>query len=262
MEIRNNSAAKDQGSPVFENRNKVYGAYELRKSYEKRLATGLASIAGLFLLALLGLIDISSEKIPEIVCGGPCDTSSKIDSQIVILDDWPEIKPDKDQGMKIVKNEPPKRDTIKDRKEALAFVAGTISGRGHSTLLGGPGERAGLVLPKLPLLTINKPKVITFDSFYESPPSFPGGHDAYESYVNAHIHYPLDGAFIPTGRIILQLSIDPEGNILNVELKRGVGYGMDEEAMRVVRSMPKWIPATVKGRAIAIKYSTVIVIEK
>lgn len=267
MQNRNNSAAQDQGNPVFENRNKAYGAFELRNSYEKRLTAGLASTVGLFLIAFLGLLNLNSEKIHGIVSNGNYDvpvfdtTVIKLDDNIKIVSDAQKQDETKDVEVKVVKDENKTIDSISHKpNKMLTQIAGIGTGKGQGTISGNTGG-GGLGKFKAPLLTLKK-EPMKYETFYDSPPSFPGGRDAYEEYVNKHMQYPNDGVFIPTGRIILSLSIDPSGNIVDVELVKGIGYGYDEEAIKVIRSMPQWIPAKRNGVPIPLKYTSTILIER
>ena len=77
----------------------------------------------------------------------------------------------------------------------------------------------------------------------EEMPSFPGGEDAMLSFVAKNIHYPTAarGNNI-VEKVYVNFYVDTAGNVVNAKVLRGIGGGCDEEALRVVKSMPKWKP--------------------
>lgn len=81
---------------------------------------------------------------------------------------------------------------------------------------------------------------------------FPGGMQALFSYLASHIQAPNDDT--PTGRVIVRFVVEANGEIGPAEIVKGLSPSMDAEALRVVRSMPKWIPAEVDGHSVASKY--------
>ena len=90
-----------------------------------------------------------------------------------------------------------------------------------------------------------KPAAPEIFTFVEKMPSFPG--DVID-YMEKNIRYPTaarDSGI--EGRVILNLFVDEEGSIFNIRVIRGIGGGCDSEAVRLVRGMPKWIPASQNG---------------
>lgn len=89
----------------------------------------------------------------------------------------------------------------------------------------------------------------------EEMPEFPGGEEAIREFVVKNIQYPqkaIDaGAY---GRVFVGFVIEPDGSVSNVTLLRGIGFGCDEEAMRVVKMMPKWQPGMQNGEAVRVSY--------
>jgi len=76
-----------------------------------------------------------------------------------------------------------------------------------------------------------------------TPASYPGGMDAFAQFVSKNIQYPEDAKKAKiSGKVYAQLSLDEEGNILDVSVLRSPGYGLSEEAIRVIKSSGKWIP--------------------
>ena len=81
-------------------------------------------------------------------------------------------------------------------------------------------------------------------------PAFSGGQTALENYINNTIQYPQDAIDNNAeGVVKVQFGVDENGNVINVStVGNKIGYGLEEEAIRVVSKMPKWAPGQVKGK--------------
>lgn len=94
----------------------------------------------------------------------------------------------------------------------------------------------------------------------DEKPSFPGGESAMKSYLNSILKYPdvaqENGV---QGRVIVQGIIEKDGSISDVKISRSVDPSLDREALRVVKAMPKWTPAKLKGKPVRTKCSIPIV---
>lgn len=87
----------------------------------------------------------------------------------------------------------------------------------------------------------------------ENMPTFPGGDKKMMEYVAKNVKYPQLAKEMGTqGRVFVSFVVEKDGSISNVELLRGIGNGCDEEAIRVVKSMPKWNPGLQCGRAVRV----------
>ena len=90
----------------------------------------------------------------------------------------------------------------------------------------------------------------------EQMPSFPGGMGALMKYLATHIHYPeLAKESGIQGRVFINFVVEPDGSIDHVKVLRGIGGGCDEEAIRVVKSMPKWIPGKQRGKPVRVSFN-------
>ena len=84
-------------------------------------------------------------------------------------------------------------------------------------------------------------------------PSFPGGNSAMISFLNERIKYPQAAKdFNIEGDVFVQFIVDEEGAIRNMEVVRGLGYGCDKEALRIVKEMPRWIPGRNAGEIVPV----------
>ncbi len=89
----------------------------------------------------------------------------------------------------------------------------------------------------------------------EEMPAFPGGEAKLMEFVGKNIKYPQIARETGIqGRVFIGFVVEPDGSVSNVKLLRGIGGGCDEEAMRVVKSMPKWKPGKQRGKAVRVSY--------
>jgi protein TonB len=90
----------------------------------------------------------------------------------------------------------------------------------------------------------------------EKMPSFPGGVDALFYYLGSNISYPdmAKDARIE-GKVYITFVVDRDGSIADVKVLRGIGGGCDEEAIRVVKSMPSWDPGEQRGKKVRVQYN-------
>ncbi|MEM7367166.1 MAG: TonB family protein [Bacteroidota bacterium] len=90
-------------------------------------------------------------------------------------------------------------------------------------------------------------------------PNYPGGEAALYQFLSSQIRYPpaaLENKI--EGKVFVRFVINPDGSITKVNILRGIGYGCDEEALRVVRMMPRWIPGEENGQKVPV-YSSLAV---
>ncbi len=88
----------------------------------------------------------------------------------------------------------------------------------------------------------------------EKMPSFPGGSEALKEYLKKNTRYPNPDACIQ-GRVVVVFVVDEKGNLSDVKVARSVEPSLDAEAVRVVKSMPRWNPGIEKGKAVKVRYT-------
>ncbi len=94
----------------------------------------------------------------------------------------------------------------------------------------------------------------------EEMPEFPGGSAKLMEYIQKNIKYPMMARESDIqGRVFVSFVVEPDGSISNVGVIRGIGGGCDEEAVRVVNSMPKWKPGKQRGSAVRCSYTVPII---
>ena len=244
---------------VFENRNKDYGAYQLRKTYNKRILKALIITGSVALLALLG--SFLASKLNS----GPNKLNIK---EVTIQDikqeeekpepppppppkppDPPKIEMAKFTPPKIVKDEevqepPPEVKELKDTKIDVKTQEGI--------------KDEGIVTP----VEIDQGKQIIEEKKeddnkifekVEIEASFTGGEGAWKKFLerNLNPNAPVDnGAPEGTYTVYVQFVVSKDGSISDVKALTTHGYGMEAEAMRVIKKGPKWVPAVQNGRQV------------
>lgn len=93
----------------------------------------------------------------------------------------------------------------------------------------------------------------------EDMPEFPGGDAALHKYLATSVDYPViaqeNGI---QGRVYVKFVINTDGSVTEVQIARGVDPSLDKEAIRVVKSMPKWKPGKQRGKAVRVSYTVPI----
>ena len=90
----------------------------------------------------------------------------------------------------------------------------------------------------------------------DQQPSFPGGTNALNTFIVSNLKYPVFAQEKGIqGRVVVKFIVEKDGSISNVEVDRSVSPSLDNEAMRVVKAMPKWIPGQINGKAVKVECS-------
>jgi TonB family protein len=101
--------------------------------------------------------------------------------------------------------------------------------------------------------SIKTDKIICFSP---SMPSFTGGVNSMNQFINENFHYPEKASENrEQGTIWVEFIINEKGEVINVKVIKGVSDLLDKEALRVIQSMPNWIPGITKGKPTRIRYS-------
>jgi periplasmic protein TonB len=251
---------------LFEGRNKEYGAYQLRRTYSKRLIISLAVTASILLLLFLGSV------LANVLKKGEADLQV---AQEVTLEEvkQPEKKPDippppppkmpeppkveiaKFTPPLIVKDEEVKEDEKPPEQEKLEEAQiGTINQEGAKDegVVAPPAEKGTgeVVAPKQDLTD--------YDAVFtkvEVAAQFPGGIDGWRRYLERNLAYPEAAQENGTqGVVRVQMVVDKDGNITEVQALNDPGEGLAEEAMRVIKKGPKWVPAEQNGRKVTYRF--------
>ncbi|GAB2778575.1 protein TonB [Hymenobacter luteus] len=94
----------------------------------------------------------------------------------------------------------------------------------------------------------------------EVMPAFPGGAAAFQKFLHNEVHYPDEALQRHvSGKVYVRFLVTEEGRIRDAEVVKGLGAGLDEEALRLVRIMPWWSPGQNAGRPVRVLYTMPIV---
>ena len=94
----------------------------------------------------------------------------------------------------------------------------------------------------------------------EDDPEFPGGMDALHAFIEKNLVYPEEAkAAGIEGKVYISFTVEKDGSITNVKILRDIGYGCGDEAVRVVKMMPKWIPGKQRGNPVRVQFNLPVV---
>lgn len=93
----------------------------------------------------------------------------------------------------------------------------------------------------------------------EQAPEFPGGMQAFQDYLATNVRYPAaaESANVK-GKVFVSFIVREDGRITDVNVVKGLRRGCNEEAIRVISTMPNWTPGRQAGRPVNVKYNVVV----
>jgi len=117
-------------------------------------------------------------------------------------------------------------------------------------------------LEKLTLTVPNAEMIIYDFASIQKQPEFPGGMKAFTKYLEDNGKYPqrAQNSGIQ-GKVFLSFIIERDGSLGDIRVDRKLGYGLDEEAVRLLKNSPKWIPGVQRDRVVRVKYNIVVPFE-
>jgi protein TonB len=90
----------------------------------------------------------------------------------------------------------------------------------------------------------------------EEQPTYPGGDEARIKFLQDNMKYPEEAKELGVqGKVFVTFVVEVDGSITDVRVLRGIGSGCDDEAIRVVKSMPKWVPGKQRGVPVRVKFN-------
>jgi protein TonB len=245
---------------VFEGRNKVYGAYELRKTNPKTTVRALIIGSVLFVLAIA--MPLLINMIPD------SQDDVSLDTKITTVKLPPKEKPKENippppppppkvDQVKFVKpvvakaeevvEEPPKIVEIKDKKLGAETIKGDPDAELTVEPVGnGPAD------------------VVEDNNIYntagiEVKPDFPGGMAKFYKFVGNNYHTPEEEGL--SGKVYVTFVVEKDGSLTDIKVVRDIGFGTGKEAIRVLKSCPKWNPGEQNGKKVRVLYSLPITIQ-
>ena len=107
---------------------------------------------------------------------------------------------------------------------------------------------------RMDTLTEEESKVEIYGLIQETRPSFRGGERELSKFIETNLVYPQEAKSAGVeGQVIVEFYIEKDGSVTDGKVLKGIGYGCDEEALRVVGFMPKWRPCKVRGESMRVR---------
>ena len=255
---------------VFEGRNKAYGAYVLRRLYQRHVTRALIIATAVFaLLVFFPLIaQFLRDKMPK-------EPKKNLQENVLMdappLDETkpppppppPEAPPPPPPKLTTIKFTPPvvkkdeevKKEEVPDQEELKDKTVATVTVKGNTdapdlTELSGTGDKV--------VEEVVENKVYTY---VEQMPTLPGGggNSAIVAAIQKASKYPpLALRNQVEGRIFVSFTVNAQGDVSDVKVVKGLGSGLDEETIRAVKTLPKFIPGKQNGRAVSVSFTVPI----
>lgn len=250
---------------LFENRNKEYGAYVLRRDYPSHLKKAV----GLMLLFVIVFFLYSMVKPPKRIT----DPLIQWDTTVVVLrniKEQPTEKPVQQQPQRTVEQAPPTRENpvfkivpdeqvtkpVSETPDTSNMAIGPINDPGN----GGEGSVAGTEAPQT-VVTSNVATVEPSEPEVWDPsavsvlPEFPGGDEAWLRYLQRMLRVPdeLESGDRKTVRV--KFVVNTDGAVTDAEIIQSAGVVFDREVLRVINRMPKWKPGKQRGKPVAVYFT-------
>ncbi len=256
---------------IFRNRNKSYGAYSLRTDYQRVINRALLIGIGLFCLAILTPMIWAKVKINEI-------REITVKPTVLILPPPPEevippVKPETppppqpEQQVRaetrfvepvIVEDDkatelPPDQD---DLNKASNIGTKDVVGVDEPIPVDDPDIGKGTEPAQPVEVKVDEVKEWLV---VEQMPEYAGGVAALSKFLQKNLRYPNPASNAGvSGKVYVQFVVGQDGAISKVDILKGLGFGCDEEAERVIKLMPRWSAGKQSGRAVAVKFTLLI----
>jgi periplasmic protein TonB len=236
---------------VFEKRNKLYGAYQLRRNYSKRVILGLG-ISVAFFAALLWSSQYTIDH--GLVTVPPLDPGTRAHPDLPPVIVRPEVpKKQLQTSPRKNANTPPLvvSDPVDDEPAPPIDNNNSSTGDENGTepvenFSDGSGTE-----PDGDPVVVEAPKTVTIA---EVMPMFDGGNEGMMKYIKRNIRYPRSAERDEhEGTVYVQFVVMFDGRIEHVEMMRGFHPECDREAVRVISKMPKWSAASQNGKPVNVR---------
>jgi len=240
---------------IFRDRNKEYGAYDLRRRYASTMSISL--VAGLLIGASFFLVPYFAYNPMEYEPGGRINVIAMPDPDLLTppappeAPAAPEIPAEAMNNLRLVPPEVVIDELASGEGVMAADQLNQIISDGAATeVFPGDLTAADPVAPVEP-----EPYVIV-----QEMPSFPGGKDALMRYIMENVVYPPDAAANGIqGTVLLRFVVSSTGDVTRVEVTRSANPLLDTEALRVISTLPRWKPGKQDGNPVPVWFSVPVI---
>ena len=246
---------------VFSNRNKEYGAYQIRSEYAKTLSRGLmvsvtALLVAIAIPLIAGLYNNGNTGKPDITISVDMDNPNDAKKDEI------DPPPPPDDTRKMEEQQRFEAPVVTDDTANLSpnsFDMDFWNQRGNTSLTANDTIPAATTEPPKVIETPEPPKTYTVVS---EMPEFPGGEAARLKFLRENIVYPRDARELGiTGTVYISFVVDEKGHIVELGIARGIGGGCEAEALRVTSMMPTWTPGKQGGIAVRVHFTMAVKFE-
>ena len=235
---------------VFENRNQEYGAYQIRKKYNRVVLISL--LIGIFIIGTVVIV-------PYIRASNQARQKARDANEVIAemandlqKEEAPPPPPPPSEQQTVVKYVPPVIvDSVKVEDQSKLM----ISDEQVSTTV----DKAVVEVVEQKQEEVQEKEEQQVFVVVEEMPEFPGGELALRTYIAKAIVYPTvaqeNGI---QGKVFVTFVVNKDGSVSNAKIARGVDASLDAEALRVVSTLPKWKPGKQRGVPVRVSYTVPI----
>ncbi|MEO8235425.1 MAG: energy transducer TonB [Flavobacterium sp.] len=249
---------------VFDGRNKKYGAYELRKENPKTSVKAL--LGGAFIFAFALSTPLLLDLLPD------SEAKNTLDEKVVLVNlDKPKEK--LPEPIKPPEPPKPKIDEVKFvapkvvAKEKVVEEIKTIEELKDKTIAAKDqkGDKDAAIVIDQPTGNADKDAEIIDNNVYSSAgievqPEFPGGWAKFGQYVQKNYRSPEVEQDLK-GRVFVEFVVEKDGSLTDIKVVRDLGFGTGAEAIRMLKSAPRFKPGVQNGKTIRVRYSLPIMLD-
>ena len=248
-----NQSIRNFNELVFENRNKEYGAYAIRQGYSDTVTRSLfITIAFFSGLVLLGILFTNTTKKVDTTTANVAPVLGTIEVEVnlpkpkqpeKLAPEPKQPEPPKTQTLNAIVTDKPTEQTLKPNETAT--VAKVDNDKGVDSVAKHELTIAPTVKP-----AIEDPNTIKI--IVDEMPDFKNLPD----FLGSHLKYPpmaLEGGI--SGTVVVSFVVETDGAIDDIKVLKPLGGGCTEEAVRVVKLMPKWKPGKNQGHAVRVAFN-------
>lgn len=262
---------------VFDGKNEAYGAYKMRQNTNNRnlmamiaLVCGIALIVGFFVgfsyfkSNVLDKEDATEEKATEMSLTAENEEEEEIEEEetpVFEEETPPEMEEvlleelvNSEKYTDFAMDDEKEKEVIKTAEEANEGTEVTATVEFHEG-----SEEGNKVMSEEKVIVEEKHEVEeekVIHTIVEQMPSFPGGDAALAKFLSSNLRYPPRAEEMGIkGRVTCQFVVETDGSITDARVVRGVDPDLDREALRVIKSMPKWIPGKQNGKSVRVRFT-------
>ncbi|MBJ2194293.1 MAG: energy transducer TonB [Muribaculaceae bacterium] len=271
-------SSKEWTDVIFEGKNKEFGAYELRRQSDKRHNRAVIFVLIGLILVLIGgyfwgmYSDYRREQ-------RELELQAQLEQQLADIAAAEAEEPEEVEEVPQAVEEPQREEalpeeilnTIKDTEISIAAdeevteditskddVAESTAAAGSTTFDQGTDDLNVVREHKEEIIVEEKHEPVKEEIFtaVEQMPQFPGGEGELLKYISTHIKYPTMAAENNIqGRVVVKFVVQKDGKVGEVVVLRGKDPDLDKEAVRVVKTLPNFIPGKMNGQAVSVWYT-------